>query len=90
MQKPKQKDYLLHPILDILMVGGLSIIFFAFLFVSTSKGHRANHLGWTMFNLSLLVNYPHFLISYQFLYIDNFKKMTREWRFFSPESPSPT
>ncbi len=35
-----------------------------------------------MFYMAFAVNYPHFLISYQFLYMDNLKQITKNWRLF--------
>ena len=62
------------------MIGGLSLIFLpAFLFL-VPKSQNTASLAWTMFYLSFVVNYPHFLISYQFLYIDNLKQITKDWR----------
>ena len=35
-----------------------------------------------MFYLGFVINYPHFLISYQFLYFDNFRGIAKNWRLF--------
>ena len=78
----KKKVYLLNPILDFLMIGGLSIIFLT-LHAFIPKNHSVHTIAWTMFYLSFICNFPHFLISYQFLYIDNRHKILRDWRCFT-------
>ena len=62
------------------MIGGLSLIFLPAFLLFVPKNQDTASLAWTMFYLSFVVNYPHFLISYQFLYIDNLKQITKDWR----------
>ena len=77
-----KKTCLLHPLIDALMIGGLSLIFLAFFMIFVPDQKSTHSLGWTMFYVSFFVNFPHFLISYQFLYIDNFKKIYKDRRCF--------
>ena len=77
-----KRNYLLHPLIDFLMIGGLSVLFLSFFFLLAPDTENTYNLGWTMFYLSFFVNFPHFLISYQFLYIDNKKRLLKEWRSF--------
>ena len=74
------RGVLLNPFLDFLMIGGLSLIFFPAFLLLVPKNQDISSLAWTMFYLSFVINYPHFLISYQFLYIDNLKQITKDWR----------
>ena len=62
------------------MIGGLSLVFFPAFLLLVPKNQDTAFLAWTMFYLSFVVNYPHFLISYQFLYIDNLKQIPKDWR----------
>ena len=79
---PSSRGVLLHPVVDFLMIGGLSLIFFAFYLVLVPKNQSTYELSWTMFYLSFVINYPHFLISYQFLYMDHLKRIGKDWRLF--------
>ena len=63
------------------MIGGLSIIFLT-VHIFIPKDSNLHTIGWTMFYLSFICNFPHFLISYQFLYIDNRNKILKDWRCF--------
>ena len=62
------------------MIGGLSLIFSPAFLLLVPRNQDVSSLAWTMFYLSFVINYPHFLISYQFLYIDNLKQITKDWR----------
>ena len=64
------------------MIGGLSLIFFPLFFLFVPQNQDIYRISIIMFYLSFAVNYPHFLISYQFLYVDNFKRITENWRLF--------
>ena len=79
---PSTHRYLLHPQVDFLMIGGLSIIVAAICILFVPKNQDISTISWTMFYLAFIVNHPHFLISYQFLYIDNLKRITKDWRLF--------
>ena len=78
----KEKS-LLNPVVDFFMIGGLSLFFLFFFLITIPDKNSTHNLGWTMFYLSFFVNFPHFLISYQFLYIDNFHKIMKDWRCFT-------
>ena len=75
-----QKGFLLSPIVDFTMIGGLSLILFPLYFLFVPKNQDIYSISIITFYLSFAINYPHFLISYQFLYIDNMKQMTQNWR----------
>ncbi len=64
------------------MIGGLSILLFVSFFILAPETTNTNKLGWIVFYLAFFVNFPHFLISYQFLYIDNKKRLLKDWRSF--------
>ena len=64
------------------MIGGLSILLLVSFFLLVPETKNTNKLGWIMFYTSFFVNFPHFLISYQFLYIDNRDRLLKDWRSF--------
>lgn len=76
-----EQDYILHPVLDTLMIGGLSILFFALMYVMTEGNDTSGKLSWTMYYLSYLVNHPHFMQSYQLLYQDYRHKIFKDIRY---------
>ena len=85
-----KKPYLLSPVVDFLMIGGLSVIFLTAFLILVPDSKDMNKLGWTMFYLSFFVNFPHFMISYQFLYLDNYKRIMQDWRLFTAAFTVPT
>lgn len=76
------RNFLLHPLIDFLMIGGLSIVFLSTCFLLVPEMKSTHRLGWILFYLSFFINFPHFLISYQFLYIDNRHRIMKDWRSF--------
>ena len=72
---------LIHPIVDFLMIGGLSIFFYIGFIVFHDPSKDTNALGWTMFYLSFAINFPHFLISYQHFYGDHRKRLLSDWKW---------
>ena len=66
---------------DFLMIGGLSGIFLILFVFFSPDGHKAPEFARAILILHTLVNFPHFIISYQFLYGDNRKKILTHWRF---------
>lgn len=67
-QKEERKSYLLTPLFDVLCMGGASVIFY---FISTILiKHSHSYFAKIIFFSSFLVNFPHFMLSYQLLYID--------------------
>ncbi|MCB9093466.1 MAG: hypothetical protein H6621_00230 [Halobacteriovoraceae bacterium] len=79
--KLERKNFLLHPIVDFLMIGGASIIFFTFILFFIDMQADLSKLGWIMFYLSFAINFPHFLVSYQILYYDNAKSFFEKYSF---------
>jgi hypothetical protein len=75
--------HLVHPVIDFLLVGGLSMIFFAAVFLLMGKSESTFDLGWTMFYLTFAINGPHFLLSYQHFYYDHRAKLLSHWKWFA-------
>ncbi len=73
---------LLGPVADFLMVGGLSLMLLPLCFLFVPPDGNTHNISIMAFYLAFVVNYPHFLISYQFLYVDNFHQMAKNWRMF--------
>ena len=71
---------LLSPAWDFLMIGGLSLILFPLFLFFVPRNQDLHSIALITFYLSFAVNYPHFLISYQFLYADNLSSITTHWR----------
>ena len=77
----KHEGYILHPVLDVLMVGGLGIIFFLGMHFFVPISSDTNKLGWLMFYASFVINYPHFMASYIHMYKDYRKEIFTNWKF---------
>lgn len=75
------KDFLIHPLVDVLMMGGLSIIFFVGVHFFVEPSSRIDKIGWLMFYLSFAVNYPHFMASYVLIYKDYRSELFTNWKF---------
>jgi len=73
---------LISPAVDMLFIGGASIVVLALMNVMLLPSTPDNRLAWFVFNLSFVVNFPHFLASYQLLYADFGGRVLREPRFF--------
>lgn len=71
---------LVHRHLDAWLIGGVSIVLFALMFVVVPKDANISHVSWTAFYLAFLVNGPHFFASYWHMYVDNAPRL-REPRF---------
>ena len=77
-----KRPFLLHPVIDFLMVGGLSFISLAFCFLfSWDRPEILSQIGWCFFIAGFLVNFPHFAASYQIFYGDHRKKMFSRWNW---------
>ena len=75
------RDYLMSGRrLDFWMLGGASIVFWAPLFVFQSYFSEVErftyYMSWVAFYLAYLVNYPHFIASYKFAYVQGRKFIT--------------
>lgn len=68
--------------IDAFMIGGLSLLLFAFMSVMVKYESPPAAILTLVFNLSFFVNFPHFLASYQLLYVDFRSKIFREPAFF--------
>src|SRR5579885_2880980 len=80
------RPYLLSPLLDVLMAGGgaliallLLILFIPYQSTATQDITKVAYIAAWAYWLSFLVNYPHFLVSYQLLY-RNFPQRLSEMR----------
>jgi hypothetical protein len=78
----KPNSYLINGPIDALMLGGISIILFLLFKTILANKTLDNSIGWFIFNLSFVVNFPHFLVSYQLLYIDSRHLIPKMFRFF--------
>lgn len=68
--------------LPMLLIGGASLILLALMSVSLRPESPAPSIGWWVFSLSFIVNFPHFLVSYQMLYVDFGERIFKDLRFF--------
>jgi hypothetical protein len=69
---------LISPQIDILMLGGASIIFLLITQIIIDKGTSTYLISMLAFYMSFVINYPHFMLSYQLIYIDNRHKIFNE------------
>lgn len=72
---------LIMPGLDLLMIGGASILVLAIMHIMLNSGTPDGTLTWTVYNLSFIANFPHFLASYQLLYADHGRRIFKEFKF---------
>ncbi len=83
MEKTQENTSLLGPLLDPLMMGGLACIFFIGHQIFVSPTESSTKLSWIMYYASFVINFPHFMASYQLLYSDYkneiLKKKTYIW-----------
>ncbi|MFT4754160.1 MAG: hypothetical protein ACI9GM_000323 [Salibacteraceae bacterium] len=83
MPTEQDKSFLLSPKIDGLTIGGLSIVFLPiFLFLIPNDTELSTSVGWALYGVAFLVNYPHFTVSYQLLYLDYGKNIWKEFKFF--------
>jgi hypothetical protein len=75
------KEHFIHPFVDVMMMGGLSILFYLGMHFFVEPSNNINRISWTMFYLSFAVNYPHFMASYVILYKENSHKILKDWKF---------
>jgi len=73
---------LISPTWDLALIGGGSIVLWALMNVMLRNDAPDSRLQWFVFNLSFLVNFPHFLVSYQLLYGDFGSRIFTQARFF--------
>ena len=66
--------------LAMLLIGGGSMILLALMSVSLKPESPVASIGWWVFSLSFIVNFPHFLVSYQMLYVDFGARLLKERR----------
>ncbi len=78
--RPLKQAAVLSPLVDFLMVGGISLIMLPLFLLLVPANQDIHKISVIMFYLAFVVNYPHFLISYQFLYVDHFGQITKNWR----------
>lgn len=73
---------LISPVWDHLLIGGASIIAFLIYWLFVDTKMSVSTVGEAAFWLSFVVNFPHFLSSYQLLYSDNRQHIFRKKSFF--------
>lgn len=80
---PAKPPFLLSPTLDVLMIGGASLVMAAVAWLFVDKGANTSQISWAAFYLAFVINNPHFMASYVLLYWDKrqelFKKPSFLW-----------
>lgn len=90
----REQSRTIRPLLSqastVLLIGGASIVLFLLMKVML-KGNEVpdNDVRWFVYSLCFVVNFPHFLVSYQLLYWDHRKFITKDLRFFWAAVVSP-
>src|SRR5258708_6252797 len=79
--RTRNNGHLFSNPVDCLLIGGLSILFFGVTYCFVDPSASINSISWTAYYLVFIVNWPHFLVSYQLLYLDNRKKLFKEMPF---------
>lgn len=67
---------------DWLTIGGLSVLILPVFFILQFSEQQLTNLGWIMYGMAFLVNYPHFMVSYQLLYADHKKYILTQPAYF--------
>ena len=81
-KKSFKTSALLTPILDLLMIGGASLIIFAVAYLFVDSTGKTDKIAWAAFYLAFIVNNPHFIASYALLYWDKRRELLTKPRFF--------
>ncbi len=94
-QKPEPKakakePALISPAMDVLMIGGASLLMFAFAYLFVDKNGSTTQISWAAFYLAMLINNPHFMASYVLLYWDKRKELFSNKRFLWAAVIAPT
>ncbi len=79
--RPAKLPYLLSPSLDVLMIGGASILLFCISWLAIDKGSSTSQISWAAFYLAFAINNPHFMASYVLLYWDKRAQLLKQPRF---------
>lgn len=77
----KTAQYLLSPKTDWLTVGGLSVLLLPLFFLIPESNELTENIGWLLYAVAFVVNYPHFTISYLLLYGDYRNLLFKDFRF---------
>ncbi|MES2854809.1 MAG: hypothetical protein V4692_03045, partial [Bdellovibrionota bacterium] len=80
---------MISPVIDNLMIGGASLIAFVFFWLFVDKSTSTTAIAWIGFYLSFVVNWPHFMASYQLLYSDYKHLILKKRSFFWAAVVSP-
>jgi hypothetical protein len=78
---PPPTPSLIKPGVDIFMIGGGSILVLALMHIMLKPESPDGTLAWTVYYLSFIANFPHFLASYQLLYADFGKRIFKDLKF---------
>jgi hypothetical protein len=87
--EPVAQPAMISPIIDNLMIGGASLIAFALYWLFVDKTTSVANIAWIGFYLSFIVNWPHFMASYQLLYSDYGHLILKKKSFFWAAVVSP-
>jgi len=74
--------WLLHPAIDLFMIGGCSLVLFLLTHLFIDRNANTSRMSWIMFYLAFAVNNPHFAASYVLLYWDKRRELFSNPRFF--------
>lgn len=66
---------------DWLTIGGLSILLLPILMLFSFTETQITNFSWIMYAVAFVVNYPHFMVSYQLLYSDHKQLLTKNPRY---------
>ena len=88
--KAPKPSSLLSPSVDVLMIGGASILLFVLAYFGIDKNADTSQISWAAFYLAFAVNNPHFMASYLLLYRDKRKEIFTNKRFLWAGIVAPT
>lgn len=85
----ENKAYLISPVTDSLLIGGASMIVFALYWLFVDQNASTLAISIIAYSLTFVVNSPHFMASYQLLYVDYRQHIFRRKSFFWAAVVSP-
>jgi hypothetical protein len=78
---PAKPEHLLSPSLDVLLIGGASLIMALLFWLFVERSGSTTQISWTAFYLAFAINNPHFMASYGLLYWDKRRELFTNKRF---------
>jgi hypothetical protein len=79
---PMRRSSLINKSVDTFLIGGASLLVFVVIYIVYEEPFADSTIIALSFNLAFAVNFPHFLLSYQLLYIDFRHLIFKQFRFF--------